>query len=184
MQIKKIVQTIFKNQKLEATIVVLAFCGYLFRNQYAVLSELIENTLVVAYSEHRLNLIISATAIILGIYIAVISIIATSVLGITENMIQKGKHEQLLQIVFTGMLVNSILVFSCVLLTVDVGWKALMISVLLAVSMVAFIKFMCLLFLIFQANFIAMEKAIEAERQKDEEILTLLKKIEQKLNKP
>lgn len=183
MQINKIFQTILKNQKLETIIVALALGGYLFREQHIALYNMIENTLVAAYSEHRLSLIISATAIILGIYIAVISVIATSILGITKDMIQKGKHEQLLQIVFTGMIVNSVLVFVCVLFTVDVGWKALIISTLLAVSIVAFAKFMWLLFLIFQANLIAMNTIINTEQQKEEELLTILKKIEQSLIK-
>ena len=75
-----------------------------------------------------------------------ISIIATSVLGITEDMIQKGKEQQLLQIVFAGMVINSLLVFMCVLFNVDVGWRALIISALLAISTVAFVKFMWLYF--------------------------------------
>ena len=62
------------------------------------------------------------------------------------------------------MVINSLLVFMCVLFNVDVGWRALIISALLAISTVAFVKFMWLLFLIFQANLIVMERSIRAER--------------------
>lgn len=182
LQIKKHIQTVLSNQKIELLIVAgSAAAAYFLKNKCTVLNDWIENVLVVAYSGDRLNLIISATAIILGIYIAVISIIATSVLGITEDMIRKGKHEQLLHIVFTGMLVNSVLVFLCVLFGVDKGWEAVIISTFLAVSIVSFFKFMRLLFLIFQANFLAMEKSIEEDRKKDQELLTILNKIERKI---
>lgn len=151
------------------------------KNKCTVLNAWIEDVLTLAYSESRLTLIISATAIILGIYIAVISIIATSVLGITEDMIRKGKHEQLLHIVFTGMMVNSVLVFLCVLFDVDTGWKAVIISAFLSISIVSFFKFMWLLFLIFQANFLAMGKSIEEDRRENQELLTILNKIERKI---
>lgn len=151
------------------------------KDKCTVLNAWIEDVLTLAYSESRLTLIISATAIILGIYIAVISIIATSVLGITEDMIRKGKHEQLLHIVFTGMMVNSVLVFLCVLFDVDTGWKAVIISAFLSISIVSFFKFMWLLFLIFQANFLAMGKSIEEDRRENQELLTILNKIERKI---
>ena len=47
--------------------------------------------------------------------------------------------------------------------------------------LISFFKFMWLLFLIFQANFLAMEKSIEEERKKGQELLTILNKIERKI---
>ena len=181
LQIKKYIQTALINQKIELLVVASSVVVCFLKNKCTVLNAWIEDVLTLAYSESRLTLIISATAIILGIYIAVISIIATSVLGITEDMIRKGKHEQLLHIVFTGMMVNSILVFLCVLFDVDTGWKAVIISAFLSISIVSFFKFMWLLFLIFQANFLAMGKSIEEDRRENQELLTILNKIERKI---
>lgn len=178
-----ILKTVLKNQKLEILIAIMTIIACLIREKADWLHHAIESHLVCAFDPNRLSLIVSAEAIILGIYIAVISIIATSTLGITEDMLKKKRDSQLLQIVFTGMFANCVLVFVCVLFDINTGWKAVAVCGLLAISIVSFFKFMVLIFLIFKANFEAMGRAIDAEREGREELLTLLKRIEGRLKK-
>lgn len=134
------------------------------------------------FNDSHLNRIISASAIILGIYIAAISIIATSILGITEDMLKKNKDKDLLQITFSGMMVNTMLVFFCVLFDVTETWHGILLIALLAIAFVSFVKFMCLMFLIFQANFNQLSKQISREESEKEDFFTILKGIEQKLS--
>ena len=178
-----IFKTALKNQKIEILIAIITVITYLMREKITWLHQVIENHLACAFDTNRLSLIVSAEAIILGIYIAVISIIATSILGITEDMLKKKRDCQLLQIAFTGMFANCVLVFVCVLIDINTGWKAMVICGLVAISIVSFLKFMVLIFLIFKANFDAMGRAIDAESKSREELLTLLKRIENRLKK-
>ena len=179
----RILETVLKNQKLESLIAIVTIIACLIGEKVDWLGQTIENHLACAFDTNRLSLIVSAEAIILGIYITVISIIATSVIGITEDMLKKKRDCQLLQIVFTGMFANCALVFVCVLFDINVVWKAVVVCGLLAISIASFLKFMFLIFLIFKANFDTMGRVIDAEREGREELLTLLKRIESRLKK-
>lgn len=182
LSIKNFMRTVWHNQKLELLIIA---CGIVSGIAMALnVSWGISFCagIVPVFDGSRLSLIINAAAIILGIYIAVISIVATSVLGITRDMLAKGRDRQLLQMTFSGMMVNTVLVFFCVLFDVEAIWQCLLLIVLLAVAAVSFVKFMYLVFLIFQANFNQMSKQITEEELEREELITLLKKIERKLS--
>ena len=183
MSIKNVMKTIWKNQKIELFVLMgaIVFGVVLFLNAEGCND--FSNEIMMAFDDTRLDFIISSIAIILGIYIAVISIIATSVLGITKDMLEKKMDKQLLQIVFSGMIINVVLVFFCVIFSITIVWQALIVITLLLISFVSFLKFILLLFLIFQANFNQMSKQITEETLEKEELITLLKKIEQKLSK-
>lgn len=97
-------------------------------------------------------------------------------------MLEDGKDKELLQIVFSGMMVNTVLVFFCVLFDVTTTWQGILLIALLAIAFVSFVKFMHLMFLIFQANFCQLSKQITNEELEKEEFFTLMKRIEQKLS--
>lgn len=182
MSTKYIVKTIWQNQKAESiTLLGGIICGFSL-HQNEVFYSRFQEIVVQTFDSSRMSLVISAVAIILGIYIAVISIVATSVLGITKDMLEKRKDKQLLQIIFSGMMVNTFLVFFCVLFDISTAWFGLLLITLLGIAFVSFIKFMCLIFKIFQANFNQQAKSITNEELEKEELITLLKKIEQKLS--
>lgn len=182
MSIKGFGKTAWHNQKTELLIILISIVLGITLALNEPWNVLFCTKVIPTFDDSRLSLIISAIAIILGIYIAVISIIATSVLGITKDMLEDGKDKELLQIVFSGMMVNTVLVFFCVLFDVTTTWQGILLIALLAIAFVSFVKFMHLMFLIFQANFCQLSKQITNEELEKEEFFTLMKRIEQKLS--
>lgn len=166
------------NQKIELVTVVLSIVLGVVLTVHKPWNIIFCARVIAFFTDSRLNRIISATAIILGIYIAAISIIATSVLGITKNMLEDKKDRELLQITFSGMMINTILVFFCVLFDIAEMWQCIFLMALLTIVFVSFVKFMHLIFLVFQANFNQLSIQISCEESEKEDFFTILKKIE------
>lgn len=175
---------ILKNQKIEIFILMLGIIFGVAIRQCTNIYCYFSNVVVLAFDSDRLSLVVNAVAIILGIYIAVITILATSVLGITVDMLEKKKDVQLLHIVFSGMTINIVTVFFCVLFEFDTAhiYNCLILLIFLIIAFVSFLKFMHLIYLIFQANFNQMAKDITSNKLEKEEFLTILKQIEQKIS--
>lgn len=169
-----------KNQKMELAIAIGGITLGVFMHCNTTVLLWFDQTVVQMFDSDRVSLIVNAVAIVLGIYIAVVTILATSILGITKNMLEEKKDRQLLHVVFCGMIVNVVIVFYCVLFRADAVWSVFILIVLLIISAISFVKFMHLMFLILQANFDQMAKMLTTEEREKEELLTLLKKIEQK----
>ncbi len=175
---------ILKNQKIEIAILILGIVLGVAMHQCTNIYCYFTNIVVPAFDNDRLSLVVNAVAIILGIYIAVVTILATSVLGITIDMLKKKKDVQLLHIVFSGMTINIVTVFFCVLFEIDVAhiYNCLVLIILLLIAFVSFLKFMHLIYLIFQGNFNQMAKDITNDELEKEELFTILKQIEQKIS--
>lgn len=182
LSIKRFLSIVWKNQKLETMVAALSIAYGIFLTQKPQCRIAFFNRTTALFSDTRLSLIIGAISIILGIYIAVISIIATSVLGITRDMLKRGKDKDLLQITFSGMAINAAEVFFCLFFELNAAWKNLVLLALLVMSLIAFIKFMVLTFLIFQANFSQLAKQIDMDEAERADAMTLLNKIEKKIS--
>lgn len=177
---KEIVRIAVHNQAVELLILALAILAYCLKGVVGPLGTFFHKTLPAFYSGDKISLMVSAASVMLGIYVAVISIIATSVLGITRSMVQRGRHYELLQIFSFGMFVNVLLVLLCILDGAGTAWGAAGISVLFALSAVSFLNFVRLIGLIFLANMKAMTETINERQRSEERLFTILNKIEEK----
>lgn len=177
----EILRIAIHNQAFELAILALWILAYCLKGAIEPVGAFFHKTLPAFYSGDKISLMVSAASVMLGIYVAVISIIATSILGITGSMIQKGRHHELLQVFSFGMVDNVLLILLCVLDGAGTVWGAAGISLLFALSAVSFLNFVRLIGLIFLANLKAMTETINERQRAEERMFTILNKIEEKL---
>lgn len=91
-----ILERIKQNYKIEAIILtcfiivsVIRFISFIIGWDKTTVWELIRSTGIIIFNPDRLNLLAGFFSIICGIYLAVITIIGTSIIGITKDLFEK-----------------------------------------------------------------------------------------------
>ena len=159
----------FKNSKLEIGIyiifIIILISTYLGKFDFSLTIE----------KERRAD-VISFFSIIIGVYIAVITIIATSIIGITKEMLKEKLDTQLIDTIIFGMTETMLTIGSIIFLNPTTGLKRIIFN-----SIVSFLKFTVILTLIFKINMNAMAEEIDNKDDYENKILSNLDEIKDKL---
>lgn len=130
------------------------------------------------FSENRIANLSAFFAITIGIYIAVISILATSIIGLSAKLLEAQLDKSLIFVTKIACWENIFAVlFGTFLPVKQLPWSICYVG-LLIVSIVSFIKFLRIMFLIFQGNMEKMAKEIDQDTQNRNDILIRLDNIE------
>jgi hypothetical protein len=171
--LKKICEFL-KNSKLEILIytvfIMILISSYLGNFDFSLTIE----------AEKRAD-IISFFSIIIGIYIAVITIIATSIIGITKEMLKKNLDTQLIDTIIFGMIETILTIGIIIFLNPTTKLSRVILVALICNSIISFFKFTIILTLIFKANMNAMAKEIDSKDEYENRLLTTLDEIKNKL---
>lgn len=164
----------FKNSKLEIGIyiifIIILISTYLGKFDFSLTIE----------KERRAD-VISFFSIIIGVYIAVITIIATSIIGITKEMLKEKLDTQLIDTIIFGMTETMLTIGSIIFLNPTTGLKRIILAALIFNSIVSFLKFTVILTLIFKTNMNAMAEEIDNKDDYENKILSNLDEIKDKL---
>lgn len=150
-----------KNLKIEITIVFIAIICY-FVKKYALINVQIAINLSQYFSQDRLNSIAAFFAITIGVYIAVITVLATAEIGISKELLRRRLDKPLINVMIAGMAENFISVGLAIFIPLNFLTQYIL-GVSLVVSAVSFVKFIMLLVIIFKNNMEQMAKEIDNE---------------------
>lgn len=158
-----------KNLKIELAIAVLFVIGY------GVMKILPDAScfnlfLLNYYTSDRLSGISAFFAITVGVYIAVITVFATSELGISKEILKRRLDRTLIDVMMSGMLENLIAVGLSTFVNLDNTMRYVLTAVI-AIGIASFVKFIILLVEIFKANMEQMAKNIDEEEDYRNKIL-------------
>lgn len=163
-----------KNSKLEIGIYIIFFIilifSYLGKFDFSLTIE----------AEKRAD-IISFFAIIIGVYIAVITIIATSIIGITKEMLKEKLDTQLIDTIIFGMTETMLTIGTIIFINPTTELNRIILIALICNSTISFLKFTIILTLIFKANMNAMAEEIDNKDDYENKILSNLDEIKNKL---
>lgn len=134
------------------------------------------------FSQDRLNGIAAFFAITIGVYITIVTVLATSEIGISKEMLKRRLDRPLINVIMVGLTENFVSVGFSVFAPMNVN-TSFMLVVSLIISVISFIKFIILLVIIFKKNMEQMAKAIEEEEMYKNEMLTYVKEISRYIRK-
>lgn len=163
-----------KNSKLEIGIyiifVIILISSYLGKFDFSLTIE----------TEKRAD-IISFFAIIIGVYIAVITIIATSIIGITKEILKEKLDTQLIDTIIFGMAETMLTIGVIIFINPTTELNRIILIALICNSIISFLKFTIILTLIFKINMNAMVEEIDNKNDYENKILSNLYEIKNKL---
>ena len=164
-----------RNLKTEivVAIVLSAICIW---KEHTALNFLSNIDLFSYLSQDRMNGIAAFFAITIGVYIAVITVLATAEIGITKEMLKKKLDRPLIDVMIVGMIEDFIAVGLAVFIPLNTITRYVLI-IFLSTSIISFLKFTVLLVVIFKANMNQMARDIDAEEQFKDSILAYLNNI-------
>lgn len=132
------------------------------------------------FGQDRLNGIAAFFAITIGVYITVVTVLATSELEISKEMLMKRLDRPLINIIVCGMIENLLTVgFSIFIPLNEMSVRVLV--VFLTISIISFSKFIILLVTIFKINLEKMAEAIDEKEQYKNDILVCTEEIRRHL---
>ena len=156
--------------------VAIVLCVLCTWNECAPLKFLSDIDLSSYLSQDRLNGIAAFFAITIGVYTAVITVLATTEIGISKEMLKKKLDRPLIDVMIVGMIENFIAVGLAVFIPLNTITGYVLI-VFLSIAIISFLKFTILLVVIFKANMNQMARDIDAEEQYKDSILAYLNNI-------
>ena len=165
--------TFMKNIKLELIITILYLIFMIIKSKWSRLNSLIN--LQEYFSQDRLNGITAFFAITIGVYITVITILATTEIGISRKMLERRLDKPLIDVIMFGIIEDFLTVASATFLLGNIVYDFLPLFIIL--SLISFAKFIYLLMLIFKANMEQMAKAIDEKDRYDDDLLETIKLI-------
>jgi len=118
------------------------------------------------FSESRVSLLINFYSIVIGMYIAVITILATSRLSISEDILKERLDSKLIRVMLAGIIENLAVVVMLIAVPSSIRWYYDIVLVTIIVALLSLIKFICFLAIFFQLNMEAMAKEIDEENQR------------------
>ena len=164
-----------KNLKIEIAIIFIAFICY-FVKKYTLINTQISVNLSQYFSQDRLNGIATFFAITIGVYIAVITVLATAEIGISKELLKRRLDKPLINVIIAGMVENFISVGLAIFIPQN-SLTQYILGVSLVVSIVSFIKFIILLVIIFKNNMEQMAKEIDNEDYYRNAMITYLEGV-------
>lgn len=132
------------------------------------------------FSQDRLNGISAFFAITIGVYIAVITILGTTEISISKDILAKRLDNQLIYIMVMGMVEDFISAGLATFVPIN-DFTARLLLMFLIISIISFVKFVIILVIIFKVNMIQMAKSIDEEKRYKDDILTYLSEIEKQV---
>ncbi|WP_230397991.1 hypothetical protein [Novisyntrophococcus fermenticellae] len=164
-----------RNLKLEIFIIVLYIIGgviyFYFPKCFPTCLNL--NTY---FSKDRLAGIGTFFAITIGVYIAVITVLATSEIGISREMLKRRLDKPLIDVMMAGMTENLVTTGLAIFVPVN-KITCYILLVFLSVSLVSFAKFIRLLVIIFKQNMEQMAKTIDEDEIYKNSMITYMEGI-------
>lgn len=136
----------------------------------------VEKIMQTYFTQDRISGIATFFTIIIGIYVAVLTVIATSEIGLSKKIIQNNIDDALIVIIVVGMIEN-LLTVGVAIFGVDRVWIYEVLLTGIAASLVSFAKFVRLIVLISRGNMNEIAKNIESEERYKNDILTYLEEI-------
>ena len=128
------------------------------------------------FTSERLNGIATFFSITIGVYIAVITVLATAEIGISAEMLRRKLDKRLINIMMMGIVEDFIAVTLAVFVPLNViSVKVLVLSII--VAGISFVKFIRLLFIIFKVNMEQMVKKLDEDERNQAELLTNISEI-------
>lgn len=167
------IKEFLKNIKLEIVIVIVYIVLYIIKNKCHLL-ELIN--LQSYFTQDRLNGVATFFAITIATYIAVVTILATTEIGISKRMLEQRLDKPLINVIMFGVIENFIAVaLSIFMPSSEVVYE--LIALFIILSLCSFVKFIILLITIFKVNMNEMAKSIDDKEKYENDLIAELKKF-------
>lgn len=147
-----------------------AFSNYLF--------PLLKNYL----SDSRIDNLSDFFSITSGIYIAVITIVATSVIGVSKDLLGRNLDRPMIHVFTVGLSEGLLTVGISIFIPREMPYYYLILATLILISIISLIKFIRLLVLMFEANMNKMTEDIVKKESAEGDILYYLKILSQHKN--
>ena len=166
-----ILERIKKNYKIEAIILI---C-------FIIVSVIRIIAFFIGWDKTTVWELIRSTGIIIfcGIYLAVITIIGTSIIGITKGLLEQKLDRELIDLFMIGLIENIISVIMCIIAAGVSGvYFYCSLIVVFLMTFVTLIKFILIIRLIFLANLEKTAKSIDEDEYYKQQLLTTLYSIE------
>lgn len=164
---------LLKNIKLEIFIIIMYIVLYFVRNKCHILDAI---NLKDYFTSDRLNGIVAFFAITIATYIAVVTILATTEIGISKKMLKKRLDEPLINVIMLGIIENFVAVALSVFIPENENLYEIT-GLFIILSLCSFIKFIVLLIIIFKVNMNEMAKSIDDREKYENDLIEELKKI-------
>jgi len=165
------------NMKIECAIALISIIVIiLYLTKFSFITSL-EGNLTSYFSQEVKNGISSFFSITVGIYIAVVTIISTSIIGISKAILQRKLDHLLISIIVGGMTEGLVAVGLSVFCTSKGFVYLWLLATIVIVAIVSFIKFIKLLLLIFRKNLEIMAKTIDEDEKYKNDLLTHIEDI-------
>ncbi|MFQ7574541.1 MAG: hypothetical protein ACLRLD_03815 [Lachnospira sp.] len=132
-------------------------------------------------TENRMNGIATFFSITIGIYITVITILSTSEISISKEMLKRKLDKPLINVIVAGMVEDFISVGLVVFAPLN-SLTSKMVVIFVIISIISFVKFIILLIVIFKENMNQMAKSIDEEEDNKQLILIYLREIAKHYN--
>ncbi|MGC4018931.1 MAG: hypothetical protein QM793_06710 [Muricomes sp.] len=172
---RRILMELGRNLKLEITIIAIYIVGYAIHGYFS--NRIPVNFNLSSYfSQDRLAGIATFFAITIGIYIAVITVLATSEIGISKEMLKRRLDKPLIDVIIAGMTEDFVTVGLSIFVPINKVTSYILL-IFLSVSLVSFAKFIRLLIIIFKQNMEHMAKSIDEEESYKNNMLTYVEEI-------
>ena len=146
-------------------------------------SDLLFSILKDYLSKERINGLASFFSITSGIYIAVITIVATSVIGVSKDLLGRNLDRPMIHVFTLGLSEGLLTVGVSIFLPREIPYYYLILVTSILVSIISLIKFIRLLILMFEANMNKMTEDIVKKESDEGDILYYLKILSQHKNR-
>ncbi|MEG1345598.1 MAG: hypothetical protein RSC78_02570 [Acidaminococcaceae bacterium] len=142
------------------------------------------NSLMKSYFESsRLSMIADFFAIIIAIYLAVLTLVATSRSGIMPEMLQRNIDKDILAIIIAGMGESFLVTTVSVFISTNNRIGYVILAALVIFAIIGFLNFMRTMVLFFYANTEELARSITEENRQAIKIEDCLEKIERNTRK-
>lgn len=171
------------NMKLECSLILFAIILIVVSFTGRNCSEFFYKELRPYYTGISIDNIINFFSIVIGIYIAVITILATSIIGVSKEILKHRQDKALIYIFIFGVIEDLLVVGVSIFLPSTWSPYYFILSVLMVMAIVSLVKYIRLLVLIFQANMEMMAKDIDHKEEYENRILDNIELIEHNTKK-
>lgn len=135
------------------------------------------------FSEGRLSNLTAFFAITIGVYIAVISVLATSAIGFSSTLLEQKLDKALLFVTKIACWENVFAVLIGAFCPIKAPLWCMLYLGVLSVSVISFVKFLNIMFLVFQGNMQKMAEEIDRKTLDRNEVLLRLDNIEKDIKR-
>lgn len=179
--IKKIINGVIQNGKLEIFSILLGL--FIYFSPLPVIKYSNWNISLFDYfTQDRLNGIATFFTITIGVYVAVVTVLAMSEIGISKALLEKKLDRALINVIIFGILEDIITAGIAIFVPRNkIIYFILLVSVF--ISIISFIKFIILMVIIFKKNMDQMAKNMDAEESYRNDLLSYLEQIKRNTEK-